>query len=553
MRRKSTVSRQRLRRLISEGDAARDRSDWPEAARLYGLVVEGNPSMYHIRVQLGHAYKELGDFDNAALAYQVVLQRTPFDDDVHLQIAHLEKLKGNTREAAAAYRKSAELNPGNTDAVTEYAALAPKLGLPPLPSSSFANQERLGQANAARLANGNASTFPLLGPVLSRLSERIAPLVRGELSASLVAELERHFKGHLLPELRGRIEAVLAQELPKRVETIVTQELPGQVETILAQELPKRVETILAQELPKRVETILAQELPERVKAIIDSLLAAKQSEFYRPNFNIVGGTVAGPYMAASNALASDFFHPEYREFCRISHTPVVLHRKWWEWAFIYERLCRMGIVCPGMRGLGFGVGGEKLPSLLARLGAHITASDAPIGQNWFHSSALSDHQTRLFYSNIIDRESFDNLVSFEYCDMNNIPNHLNEYDFCWSSCSFEHLGSLQHGIDFVINSIERSLKIGGVACHTTELNLSSNDATIETGGTVIYRKRDLERLCQILEERGHWVEPLRIEPGTLPPDYFVDVPPYPSNPHLKLLYGSYVVTSVGLVARRGR
>jgi hypothetical protein len=135
---------------------------------------------------------------------------------------------------------------------------------------------------------------------------------------------------------------------------------------------------------------------------------------------------------------------------------------------------------------------------------------------------------------------------------MNKIPNHLTDYDFCWSSCSFEHLGTLQHGLDFVVNSVERSLKVGGVACHTTEFNLSSDDQTIETGVSVVYRKRDLEGLSRILQERGHWVEPLRIEPGTLPPDYFVDVPPYLENPHLKLLYDSYVLTSVGLVARRG-
>jgi tetratricopeptide (TPR) repeat protein len=528
--------------LIKEGDAARNRRDWHEAARLYGLVVKAKPSFHHIRVQLGHAYKELGDFDNASVAYRTVMHFTPFDDDLHLQIGHLQKRKGNTRQAAAAYRKSAELNPANTNAVTEYLALAPVLGLPLLLSPSDANEETLAQAHAARVANGKSPRSSLLGPVLAQLSARIAPLVRAELGAALVAELNCDFNEQLLSdELHGRVEEIVARELPERVEAII------------ARELPERVEAIIARELPERVEAIIARELPERVEAIVAHALAGKQSQVYRPN-DIVAGSFPGEYMAASNVLARDFLHSEYEEFCRIFKEPLVLHRKLWEWAFIYERLKKVGVLRPGMRGLGFGVGTEKLPAVFASLGAHITATDAPIGQNWDRSADTSDHKNRLFKPDIIDRESFDGRVSFEYYDMNDISSsHLIDYDFCWSSCSFEHLGSLQHGLDFVINSIERSLKMGGVACHTTELNLSSDDETIGTGPTVFYRKNDLKRLCQILEGRGHWVEPLRIEPGALPPDYFVDVPPYSSNPHLKLLAGSYIVTSVGLVVRRGK
>lgn len=136
---------------------------------------------------------------------------------------------------------------------------------------------------------------------------------------------------------------------------------------------------------------------------------------------------------------------------------------------------------------------------------------------------------------------------------MNAIPDDLKGYDFCWSACALEHLGSLKHGINFVINTIEQTLSVGGMACHTTELNLSSNDDTVESGRYVLYRKRDLDEMSRTLEGRGHWVQPLQIEPGDLPPDYLVDVPPYSRKPHIKLLLGSYVTTSVGIVSRRGR
>ena len=47
-----------------------------------------------------------------------------------------------------------------------------------------------------------------------------------------------------------------------------------------------------------------------------------------------------------------------------------------------------------------------------------------------------------------------------------------------WSSCSLEHLGSISHGIEFILNSL-KCLKQHGVAVHTTEFNLSSNEETL--------------------------------------------------------------------------
>jgi hypothetical protein len=356
----------------------------------------------------------------------------------------------------------------------------------------------------------------LLGSALSRLSAKIAPLVRAEIVGALIAELERHLNEQLLPDLHAQMERIVTRELQERVEAIV------------------------------------ARELPERIETIVNTVLPAKQSQFYPPN-NIVAGSVTGEYMSASNVVARDFLHPQYADFCRLLKASVGMHRKPWEWAFIYDRLRKAGVLRSGMHGLGFGVGLERLPSLFASMGARITATDGPQGGDWEAGGTYANDKEKLFYGDMISRESFEDRVSFEFCDMNEIPSQLTDFDFCWSSCAFEHLGTLQNGLDFVINSIERTLKVGGIACHTTELNLSSEDETIDTGVTVLYRKKDLERLCKILECRGHWVEPLRIEAGTLPPDYSVDVPPYRSGWHLKLLLGSYVTTSVGLMARRGR
>ena len=106
--------------------------------------------------------------------------------------------------------------------------------------------------------------------------------------------------------------------------------------------------------LPAQVEEIVARTLPAQVETIIDRAPVVKQSQVYQPN-NIVGGTECGPYMTASNALARDFLHPEYQKFCEIYKEPFVeLRRKYWEWAFIYNRLSKAGVLRPGTRGLGF-------------------------------------------------------------------------------------------------------------------------------------------------------------------------------------------------------
>ena len=275
-----------------------------------------------------------------------------------------------------------------------------------------------------------------------------------------------------------------------------------------------------------------------------------RNHQFFYPN-HIFAGTISGEYMRASNCLARDFYHPEFAEFCRLVHGDVILHRKLWENAFVYERLKRYGALTPGNHGLVFGVGLEYMPALFASFGIDVMATDSPQEGGWAgeHSSSLE----QLFFSNLIDREVFSRHVRFEACDMNAIPDHLKGFDFCWSSCALEHLGSLQHGCDFIINSVEKTLKVGGIACHTTELNLTSDVETVEHPETVLYRKSDLERLCATLTERGHIVEPLRIEPGDLLPDYLVDVPPFSGDPHLKLMLGQFVTTSVGIVVRRGR
>lgn len=331
--------------------------------------------------------------------------------------------------------------------------------------------------------------------------------------------------------------------------------IKAQIQKLAAPYIDARVAEV-EERLKQRVadfESGLAARLDETLRQVValeNKQLSLRNHKLYYPN-NIVADSIQGEYMRSSNCIARDFYHPDFTEFCRLGQMDIVLHRKMWEHAFVYDRLKKYGALTAGNRGLVFGVGHEFMPSLFARLGIDITATDSPHEGGWTgeHSTSLE----QLFFGNLIDRATFERRVRFETCDMNAIPDHLVDYDFCWSSCAFEHLGSLQHGCDFIINSVEKTLKIGGVACHTTELNMSSDVETLEHPKISIYRKSDLQRLCNTLEERGHIVEPLRIEPGDLLPDYLIDVPPFSNDPHLKLMFGEYVTTSVGIVVRRGR
>jgi SAM-dependent methyltransferase len=138
--------------------------------------------------------------------------------------------------------------------------------------------------------------------------------------------------------------------------------------------------------------------------------------------------------------------------------------------------------------------------------------------------------------------------VSFRPVDMTAVPHDLDGFDFVWSSCAFEHLGSLSAGLDFVRESL-RCLRPGGVAVHTTEYNVSSNDATISTGETVAYRRRDIEQIATEFRAEGHDVA-CTFALGREPADRHVDTPPW-SEPHIKIPLGPYVITSFGVAVTK--
>jgi SAM-dependent methyltransferase len=238
----------------------------------------------------------------------------------------------------------------------------------------------------------------------------------------------------------------------------------------------------------------------------------------------------------------------EYRQWCQRMREPAYFHRKPWEFYFIAQALSERDMLRPGRRGLGFGVGREPLTALFASYGCSIVATDQSPGEGrrW---QATGEHATGLSSLNdrdICPADRFVELVSFRIVDMNAIPDDLRDFDFVWSSCAFEHIGSLARGRRFVRRAMD-CLRPGGVAVHTTEYAVNLRWFTIPVGRTVFFRERDIRAIQREAEADGHRLE-LNLDPGSDPMDRHIDRKPYHSEPHLKLRIGPIVTTSIGLI-----
>jgi 2-polyprenyl-3-methyl-5-hydroxy-6-metoxy-1,4-benzoquinol methylase len=229
-------------------------------------------------------------------------------------------------------------------------------------------------------------------------------------------------------------------------------------------------------------------------------------------------------------------------------------HRKNWEFFFVLQSLKERGKLSFGMRGIGFGVGEESLPSYFASLGISVLASDASIShakeKGWIenqHAASLD----ALYRSELVSESLFKSNVRFKEIDMNAIPKDLGLFDFVWSICALEHLGSVEKGLEFMLNSTDL-LVSGGVAVHTTEFSLTPQRPRNQTGDTVVYIDADFAALKKSAYDRGVYVEPLLIHKGSHVLDKHVDDEPRQSDGlHVRLMVDGHVATCVGFIFQK--
>jgi SAM-dependent methyltransferase len=218
------------------------------------------------------------------------------------------------------------------------------------------------------------------------------------------------------------------------------------------------------------------------------------------------------------------------------------------------QALWDRGCIEKGKKGLVFAVGSEPLPSIFANYGCDILATDIfpqeGVAKGCDSGDQLCFGIESLNKRGLCNQDILNRHVNYKAVDMNKIPFDLKGFDFNWSSCSFEHLGSLELGRKFLKNQLA-TLNPGGWAVHTTEFNVSSNNRTLENGDTVVFRKRDIESITNELQVAGHHVEEVDYSYGIEPEDFMVDMFPHKETVHLKLQLNEFVVTSIGIIIQK--
>jgi glycosyltransferase involved in cell wall biosynthesis len=115
-----------MHRLIATANRARDGRQWEAAVAGYRAALDGDPSLVHIWIQLGHAHKELGAVEQAERCYSEASERAPGSAEPHVHLGHLAKDQGRIGEANRHYLAAVQAEPNHPDALAEAMAIVPQ-------------------------------------------------------------------------------------------------------------------------------------------------------------------------------------------------------------------------------------------------------------------------------------------------------------------------------------------------------------------------------------------------------------------------------------------
>jgi tetratricopeptide (TPR) repeat protein len=132
-----------VRELIAAADQARDRKEWHDAAVAYRQVVQNDPALKHIWVQLGNCEKESGRLEAAESTYRTSIDIDRLVADTHLQLGHVLKLQGRLADAKDSYETALALDP-RSDAAREEVEALERLSVDSLAPRSAAARTEAG-------------------------------------------------------------------------------------------------------------------------------------------------------------------------------------------------------------------------------------------------------------------------------------------------------------------------------------------------------------------------------------------------------------------------
>ena len=286
--------------------------------------------------------------------------------------------------------------------------------------------------------------------------------------------------------------------------------------------------------------------------SLVNKDLFSKREE---PLFSIKQPTLKSP--DSQLVSASQLYEKEAEKWIQLlketgfSPEGCVLDRKVWEYIYVLQAITTYVGDLKGKKGLAFGCGFEMMPSYFASKDSRVIVTDL-ISQKYNWQASEVD---QLFFKSIINKNDFKKRVSFKNVNMNSIPSDLKDFDYCWSCGSLEHIGSHNNGIRFIENAMD-TLAPGGIAVHTTEFTLTSDQVSHDSPDLSFYCKQDIEELAKRLIEKGHKIV-LNFKRGDTPADTHVDTPdPKTRNFHygrtLLAHMNNHVITSLGLIIQKG-
>jgi hypothetical protein len=250
----------------------------------------------------------------------------------------------------------------------------------------------------------------------------------------------------------------------------------------------------------------------------------------------------------------SHFYSKTFQDFVKDIKEEPKFHGKLWQFYainhFINANFYNSSI--KNKLGIGFGVGKEPMPAFFASRGAKICATDffENKNTNWASTSQMSSNLQDLNDRGICDPDTFEKLVSLSSANMNYLENtDLPAADFIWSTCALGHIGGYQNGLNFIQNSLSL-LKPGGIAVHTTELDIGAEKKVLESVDLNLYKQADLELTLAKIQQSGFTVPTHSFTLGIGGVEKFEDFPPY-SNWHLRLNVLGHTVLPVVLVIKK--